>query len=634
MKWNLLLYIVLSGLIAVYSLPTQAQNKIEVVSDEDGEQTLSFTDKVSFLRHGQSERYAWKSSSSSASNYNSQGKAFDISHIKTIRRYVEPVVYDVTNPETSGINVMSIENDGTMTIEAQDEKAPKVGDILCSGPTEQMPYGYMLRVTEVVSKSSANARTTRAWDEKEIWKLVIRTTTAALNEVLSNFHYSKHVDFNDIKIDQVTDSEGHTLETIEEKPMEWKIPLKLDIGPNLTIKPEITIKPKDLYLFVDVKDKEFQKFGADIDLDIDVSLQIDAKLDAKFERSISLFYIFLKPIPISVEPPVIVTPLFQVYLTFKADGHIKLSCVPIRNTYGIHAGAYYDFPNEKIMPTSGDNFYTATLKEEGVRDMSKLEGGLSFNGSVSASLGASLSLGIDGCNYVGRVDFIPKKIDFLADMASVDFWYDITSTFSTKVGIDNIDTEVWNDYHFYDGCNFENVLRDHLQFYLRIWNPFKGKFVGFEPKYDDVGWHFLENDLYPTLFVPDYQNLTAKINNGSLLLNVKKYKPCFNNTVFKEKSYGFRYGKYVDKNTKITNWKNVAPTNIIGNADDPLWYFDGVIPLNDLEKGCIYYICPYSYGLTPAGTYNYLHRKGLYLRVNDNGTLSFNELPNIPGIDL
>ena len=424
MRNNNLLHYIIFGLVALYSIPSVAQNTIEVTCESDGQKNNTFTDKVSFLRQGQSERYAWKPSSSSASNYNSLGKAFDISHIKSISRYVEPVVYDVTNSETSRINVTSIEKDGTMTVEAPEENAPKVGDIICSGPTTHAPYGYMLRVTEI-TKVSTEASATRSWgDDLEIWKFVIKTTAAALNEVLSNFHYSKHVDFDDIQIDQVTDNEGHVLEMIEETPKEWKVPLKLDLGPNLTVKPEIIIKPKDLFLYVDVKDRKFQKFGADFDFDVDVSLQIDAKLDSKFEKTISLFHFLLKPIPICETPPVVITPLFQVYLTFKADGHIKLSCVPIRNTYEIKAGAYYDFEKEKIIPNIDGEYYSIQEKKDGAREISTLEAGLLFNGSASASIGASFSVGVDGCNYVGRVDFLPQQLDVLADMLSLDVWYD------------------------------------------------------------------------------------------------------------------------------------------------------------------------------------------------------------------
>ena len=631
-KNHLLNYIV-AGIIAVYTIPVQAQNELEVTSESDGEQIVTFTDKVSFSRHGESERYTWNPSSSSSSRYNSEGKAVEISHIKSIRRKVEPTIYDVTNPETSEINVISIEKDGTMTIEASEEKAPKVGDIVCSGPTEQAPYGYMLRVTEVAK--IPEARSTRSWRENlKILKLVLTTTTAAINEVLSNFHYAKHIDFDDIQIDQVIDNEGHSLEMIEETPKEWKIPIKLDVGSNLTIKPEIVIKPKDLFLYLDVKDREFQKIGADFDFDVDVSLQVDAKLDSKYEKEIMLFYMFLKPIPLCAEPPIVFTPLFVIYLKLNADGHIKLSCVPIRNTYEIHSGAYYDFQQEKMIPSVEGEFYTIEEKKDVEREVNTLEGGLTFNGSLTASLGASLTIGIDGCNYIGRVDYLPNQLYYAKDMCVLELKYDLNREITTNLGVDNIDTDAWEDYHFYDGCKVENYGQAHIQFFFRIWNPFKGELVGCEPEKSGGKWHFWENDLYPTLFVPDYKNLTAKLNGDNLVLHVAKYKPYFMNTIFKEQSYGFRYGKYVNRDTPIADWKNVAASNVIGNKDDPMWFFDGVIPMDDLENGCTYFVCPYSYGLTPTGTYNYLHRSGLYFRVNDNGTISFNELPNIPGFDL
>ena len=118
------------------------------------------------------------------------------------------------------------------------------------------------------------------------------------------------------------------------------------------------------------------------------------------------------------------------------------------------------------------------------------------------------------------------------------------------------------------------------------------------------------------------------------MLNVARYKPYFWNTLFKEESYGFQYGKYVNRDTPVTDWKDVVAINKTGQDDEPLIIFDGVIPMSDLEKGCTYIVCPYSYGIIPTGEYNYLRREGLYFRVNDNGTLSFNELPDIPGFDL
>ena len=52
----------------------------------------------------------------------------------------EPEVIDLTDPVKSEISVVSLDNDGTMIIMASEENAPKVGDFLCSGPTEMAPY--------------------------------------------------------------------------------------------------------------------------------------------------------------------------------------------------------------------------------------------------------------------------------------------------------------------------------------------------------------------------------------------------------------------------------------------------------------------------------------------------------------
>ncbi len=647
MKKNLLLYIFFSGILALHGLPTMAQKVVEVTYEDEDDQAVSKTDSVAFQRHGQSERYTWRPSS--ATTNNPQGKAIELSRIKSIRRYVEPIVYDVTNPTESDIHILSLEKDGTMTIEAPEEKAPRVGDIICSGSTEEAPFGYMLRITEVEKLAAAASQTRSSRTNWKMWKFVIKTSGAVLNELVSNFSYSKHISLDKIKIDKMTNNEGDELEVIEEKTNEWTFKMPLKLGDHLTITPKFTIKPKDLVIHVDVKDKEFKKFGANFDFDMDTELTIDAKLDSKFEKTISLGHLFVKPIPVSSTPPIMITPLIQLYLTFKADGELKLSCIPVNESYEIKTGAYYDFDQKEIIPcidqTSADgtsakkDFYSVKNKEDeqgntAERSVAGCEGGLSFNGSVTASLGASVSFGIDGCNYVGRVDFITEKLDVLADMLSVDFWIDLNRKMTANIGFDNIDLDPWDEFHLDDKCDIDNYVQAHTQFFLRVWNPFKGKFSGFEPELSLDPWPFWEDDLYPSLFVSDFKNISSIIRDSQVIMHVAKYQPYFPNSLFKESGYGFSYGKYKDEYTPITDWKNVEATNIISNEGSPLSFYDGVIPLSDLEKDCKYYVCPYIYGMDPTGALTYIHRKGIYFRVNSQGKLSFNELPNIPGVDL
>ena len=108
-------------IVAVICLPVQAQKQVEVTYGSGDEQTTTFTDKVDFLRHGQSERYVWKPSASSASHYNSLGKAFDISRIKSISRNVEHTSR-LTLPENSPIAASEV------YILGEDEESFEIND--------------------------------------------------------------------------------------------------------------------------------------------------------------------------------------------------------------------------------------------------------------------------------------------------------------------------------------------------------------------------------------------------------------------------------------------------------------------------------------------------------------------------
>lgn len=108
-------------LCACICLSLQAQKQLEITYEKDGEKQTVFTDKVTFLRHGQSERYAWKPSSSSASNYNSLGKDFDISHVLSISRNVTHTSR-LTLPENSPITAADV------LITGEDEESFSIND--------------------------------------------------------------------------------------------------------------------------------------------------------------------------------------------------------------------------------------------------------------------------------------------------------------------------------------------------------------------------------------------------------------------------------------------------------------------------------------------------------------------------
>ncbi len=73
-----------------------------------------------------------------------------------------PAVINLTDPNSSGASVVSYDyHDGSLILEMPEEKLPKVGDIVCSGITEQAPYGFLFQVREI-ERISTRATDVRA----------------------------------------------------------------------------------------------------------------------------------------------------------------------------------------------------------------------------------------------------------------------------------------------------------------------------------------------------------------------------------------------------------------------------------------------------------------------------------------
>lgn len=88
-------------------LPIHAQNTFEVnILENDNHKTV-VAEGINFVRHGQAERYAWKPASSPATSYGAQGRAFDISRVKSVRRRVEHTS-KMTLPKGCGLSMTDV----------------------------------------------------------------------------------------------------------------------------------------------------------------------------------------------------------------------------------------------------------------------------------------------------------------------------------------------------------------------------------------------------------------------------------------------------------------------------------------------------------------------------------------------
>lgn len=558
----------------------------------------------------------------------------------------EDTVIDLTDAQKSGIKVTSVEGDGTMTIEATEAKAPHVGDYLCSGPTDLAPYGYLLRVTEITKKEQSES-STRSLDDikKHIW--LLKTTAAAVNEVFKNLDINYPIDLRDISIDEVTDNEGHTISMTEEQKNKWKIPIPALKAEFLTLSPEISFSPKQLSFHLQIQDHKLNTFGVKFETEMETKVHLDATFRNKkpIEKSFDIYHVFLKPIVIP-ETPIVITPLFQIFLSFTGNAKAVFSITPIHEIYDVSIGAQYNGKTNAIEPTTGDDFIQMEERyADKDRGIDNMETSFTLDGNAKVSLGASLSFGLCGCNYMDRVSFFKGKFDLFDDLLSADFWIDLNREAKAKVEISFNDIESYwdnSDFHFTDECSWTNYAQLHAQFYARIFNPITRKFVGYQPEIKSKEIEFWPEKLFPSLFVTDFKDLKITPQNNRINLSADKYRPFFGYSMFNEIGLGFRYAS-CDSNGKITGeWaeKDLLSNYSAGYPDLFKYKMETNIPMNTFEKDKYYFVYPFVRVSVPnnsvfsqKGSY-YIHRKGRIIKLADDGSVVENELPNIPGMDL
>lgn len=80
-----------------------------------------------------------------------------------------PVVHVCSGEQEPDIVVSAVLDDGTIILSSSSKAQPQVGELMVSGVTEAAPYGFLVRVEEVVEQGG---------------QVVVKTSPASLNEVL------------------------------------------------------------------------------------------------------------------------------------------------------------------------------------------------------------------------------------------------------------------------------------------------------------------------------------------------------------------------------------------------------------------------------------------------------------------
>ena len=534
----------------------------------------------------------------------------------------------VSRQEESGMKVLSFEEDGTVQIEADESCAPKVGDILCSGITEEAPYGFFGKVAEVRAASTKSLET-------KIF--VIKLVAVELDAIFdAHYEYTHHVKLHEIQIEEVYDEEGHSLEyEKDENTGGWTIinlPVKMGA---VTVTPKVKLTPKALSFTFEAEHKKLKEFGVDSDwvLDTELKVKVEKKGAAEWEKLLPT--VVLKPITVDVLGiPLEFTPIISFKLSASIEPGVSISFVPYRSSMDIYAGIHYNYDEGYFHPGGDhDDFidYDPTdFKDNEVHlDM---DCDLELKGAVKAGVSASASIGLYGCNYVDRKYQGPtsksKLFKALKDILTAEFVFDVTGALEGKFAISDFISEATGNYvekpDFRDPCTLKISSSPYFQFFT----------IGIKPKIelDEILWY--KNKNLRSLVAADYTDLELSLSGNYLALSANKYLPLFGYRLFPELEYGFTYKKV---NEPTFHDINVRPNYLDADGNDYIEPIDkynikGRLPLDQLENGAKYELYPYNLVSWMGTTYK-IFRKGKRFTYKDNG-IATDYLDDVPGENL
>ena len=573
---------------------------------------------------------------------------------------MEKELRDVTKPEESGLELVYVQEDGMMVVDAVDAAhAPRVGDYLVSGITEENPNGFLVQVTEVEKQESI---TTKALlDDTDRW--VIKVVTTAISDIFKGpLTIPITVPLEEIEIEEVIDSEGHALE-FEKDPHQKRaslsLPLKLD---GVTFTPKVDLVPKKLILYLKIESNEIKEFSVESDWKYGVQLKVkvDAKtklLDAKYH----LADIKLKEIKVSVGGvPLVFTPLISFNAGLEVGAGVSLDITPYKASSDIHVGMTYNFDREELSPFEGHTKYFEMGKLENHPSVD-LDTKLEIKSHVGIVFNSNFSIGLYYCNYWGRTGKIGTRIKdskiskHVKDWCAAEVNFDISPRIEAKFSLisflknnENSSNYESPDFDFTDKCSMKVQTKPFAKFKCFASTP-DLPLLGSKPvslfEYDDL----------KSLLIADFTDLQIVTSGDYLQLSANKYMPLFKYLLLPELEYGFTYRNLSEPNSTFID-NNVRPNYLDSYGRDYVsdtvkYNIRGRIPLSMLKEGNLYELYPYTrvkwsdsifknaatnwmldYFHSSSPQYK-IYRKGRRFRYTDKGIV-MDELENVPGTNL
>lgn len=557
-----------------------------------------------------------------------------------------PAVHNYSDP-SSGATVISYDyHDGTLILDVDEDKIPKVGDIVCSGVTEQAPYGYLFQVGSVEEITSTKGFHTRI--------MVIGTSLSlyAVCELLgisSAEWYTLHEVSTDVTC---TDDGGHSIVPVKDGD-DNVVPFNLTFKPSdkVTISFDFVFGVSSLRLYLDTTTpnivvgfdaKTRATFSSHLTLEKEIKKSGDVfKEMALLDPTIIKVYEFDVGIPIVISTKYKPTAPYNLSLSGKVDMDL------FNKTYYPHMAGIWHTISNKFEPVEGTPGHL--YMEDGgdvSLDYPSQDLSVTLNGTASFGIDFEFSLGLYGGNI------FDESIEAIQEAFALDSSTKISAKYlsigvngglsikneATLGAMTNLAEYSHNMVRVIDDNKFSSYFYGKIWGVLFKWERHKEEKDddGNKEKKDGVSLSvlsgekevkFLKSEFHFPYFFPSYSKLKINSITRQDFINIsgRRHKPLFR--FFKESDYGFCL-----ESADRKDYYTFDATSIPINSDNHILSFDVPFPTAKLRRNVKYSIYPYSTITNfPFIGERKVCREGVSFAISDDGQLTTSVIDDVPG---
>lgn len=555
--------------------------------------------------------------------------------------FVMPVVHDYSNPDESGVSIVEYSYDtGQLIISTEPDEVPKVGEIICSDITDDLPYGMFMKVGQVIEQPSSKIPFINTYmivsAEVSLYEFCqyAGITEAGWYEMIEKNVYTIDAEGNEIRKDDKVSSFTAKVEVEDMGKLEYKtdfsvnsLSLYLDATtPNVTVGCDALIKTESV-LHATLEGSLFNKKG-------------DLYKQFGFQEFVHVY-----KFPVSTVP-IVITSKFKPKVPYELSLKAALDMDLYRNTQYTRFALLYNWPSLPVPRYKEKGFF---FQEDIDPDKAPYTGpdnktiSATLDGTFSIGLEFEYSLGLFGGNLLGEESYV----DDSENEDDETHWYEKDSwkwmkgllslgmtggfKFQNKAKLGAV-VEMEGDSH--DACKVIDENKTTAYFFGQLWATLAkfdvlGAKVDIGAKTEEM--KAFEVKLYSPFFFRYWKGLKVKsiTRQGFLNINAKYIEPILN--VFKERSYGFCI-ESVDAQDYWTFDCSDLP--IDAKSGDISW--DLPLHIDNLRTNIEYKLYPYSvitnFPFTDGD--KMVCREGITFSISESGQITSSFIDDVPGEDL